>query len=185
MSVDLEPWEFHPGIDTQESFQVFTLYLQLRPRRLAEVATLYPERSLVTIRNWAKSGLWDERAISYDQHLYKIQVEARVKETKENAAEMAERHTEMTRRALAIAEREFAKLHKESIEAPFPILKPRDLLRFMTEAMKFERLIAGQPTEIFDDQRLDTTKLTQDQLDILDELMRIMKGEEPGASQIH
>ncbi len=174
-------WDYYPGLDTEESFAVFTMYLSLRPRSIQDLAVLYPRRSVGTLRNWATNAFWDERAIAYDRFLFKIQCEARVTETKETAKELAEKHTELTRHMYTIAKRELLKHHRESHDSEYPVLKLDKLTTLVKEVISLQRLISGQPTEIIGD-HLNTANLNQQDLDDLDRLLKKMAENSDGTT---
>lgn len=164
-----KPWEFQPGIDTGETFAVFSAYLQLPPRR--RLSTLFGSFGVApaTLQGWARDGYWKERALAWDVALHEERLALARGMVQEDAKELRERELDLIRAQKALVERELDKLLQRSLESESSQMRPADVVRMYTEAFKAERLVRGQATEIVEGE-LDLTKLTDQELELLDQL---------------
>jgi hypothetical protein len=135
------PWEQQPG-ESARAFGAFCLYRDLGPRRSlrAAAAAFYGRTSAASERQvdkWSRAFGWVERASAWDRHL---DAEAR-KAQEEARREMVERHVREARALQAKALERLRALCPEE-------LGPGDLLRYIVEAAKLERLALGEPDTV-------------------------------------
>jgi hypothetical protein len=136
-----EVWERQLG-ETSKAYAAFCVYRDLGPQRSLEAvrkefAKNGKRISIKFLGRWSAKYRWVERAAAYDDYL-----DRRRREEKERAIlDMAERHA---REAVALQQKALARLR----ELDPAELSPRDVLNYLVEAMKLERLSRGEPTEI-------------------------------------
>jgi hypothetical protein len=134
-------WEQQPG-ETSRAFGAFCRYRDLGPRRSLRAAAeaFYGRTSAASERQidkWSHAFSWVERAGAWDRHL---DAEAR-KAQEEARREMVDRHVREARALQAKA--------LERLRALCPDeLGPADLLRYVVEAAKLERLALGEPDAV-------------------------------------
>jgi hypothetical protein len=132
------PWEQQPR-ESSRAFGAFSVYRDLGPRRsLRAAAAAFYERSAAALERqvdkWSRAFRWVERANAWDRHL-----DAEACQAQEQARrEMAERHVREARALQAKALERLRALRPEELE-------PADLLRYIVEAAKLERLALGEP----------------------------------------
>lgn len=143
------PWERRPG-ESAPAFAAFCCYRDLGPRRaLDEVdRQLYPppapnqrqtsagRRRRGQISDWSRTHEWVTRVAAWDAHLDRESRLAHV----EAVREMGVRHA---RAARALQDRALAAL--ESLSPAD--LAAHEILRFLVEATRLERLALGEPTD--------------------------------------
>jgi hypothetical protein len=137
----LAPWEQQPG-ESPRAFGAFGAYRGLGPRRSlrAAAAAFYGQPSAAKERQvdkWSRKFRWVERAGAWDRHL---EAEA-CRAQEETRREMAERHVKEARALQAKALERLRALRPEE-------LGPADLLRYIVEAAKLERLAVGEPDAV-------------------------------------
>jgi hypothetical protein len=132
-----------------KAFAAFCCYRDLSPRErsLRRVADLlYGDRGATkgrrksvpgAIQRWASRFAWLERAAAWDEERERLAREAEVEAIKA----MRERHA---KEAVALQERALARLRALDPAE----LSPRDVLAFIVEATKLERISRGQPETI-------------------------------------
>ncbi len=134
-------WEQQPG-ESSRAFGAFCVYRDLGPRRSlrAAAAAFYGRTAAASERQidkWSRAFRWIERASAWDRHLdaeaCKAQEEAR--------REMVERHV---REARALQGKALERLRALCPEE----LGPADLLRYIVEAAKLERLALAEPDTV-------------------------------------
>jgi hypothetical protein len=135
------PWEQQPG-ESSRAFGAFCAYRDLGPRRSlrAAAATFYGRTSAALERQldkWSRASGWVERAGAWDRHL-----DAEARQAQEAARrEMVERHLREARTLQGKALQRLQALTPEE-------LGPAELLRYITEAIKLERLALGEPDSV-------------------------------------
>jgi hypothetical protein len=165
-----QPWEFQPGIDTGDTFAGFQVFLSLPPpRKLKDVATLL-HCSYGSVTRWAADTLWKERALAWDRHCHSLLLDEQEALYRQTAREVAQRHLGITQRMFGVVETELTKLHSESQSSGNTRLTARDITRMADVAIKNERLVRGQATEIVSSD-VDLSKLSDEELALLDTLM--------------
>lgn len=168
-----KPWELQPGIDSSESWSLFSFFLSLPPpRRVSDVHTAFSGTSYATISRYAKDGLWRARALAWDRHLSKIQSKAYEEVYRQTAAETAKTHIPLINLGKEIVSRELIKLLRESVGTEGVRMKPGDIRRLLESTVKLDRLVRGQATEIVDDNSIDLSQLTPEEFAEYERLAR-------------
>jgi hypothetical protein len=132
------PWEQQPG-ESARAFGAFCVYRNLGPRRSlrASAAAFYGQTTAARERQvdkWSRAFRWVERAGAWDRHL-----DAQARQAQEETRrEMTERHVKEARALQGKALERLRALRPEE-------LGPADLLRYIVEAAKLERLAVGEP----------------------------------------
>jgi hypothetical protein len=134
-------WEQQPG-ESSRAFGAFCVYRDLGPRRsLRAAAAAFYGRSAAALERqldkWSAAFRWVERASAWDRHL-----DAEACQAQEQARrEMVERHV---REARALQGKALERLRALAPEE----LGPAELLRYIVEAAKLERLALGEPDTV-------------------------------------
>ena len=135
------PWEQQPG-ESSRAYGAFCSYRDLGPRRsLRAAATAFYGRASAALErqldNWSHAFGWVERTSAWDRHL---DAEARAAQ-EEARHDMVKRHLQ---EALALQSKALERLRALVPEE----LQPADLLRYIVEAAKLERLALGEPDTV-------------------------------------
>ena len=135
------PWEQQAG-ESARAFGAFAAYRDLGPRRSLHAAAqaFYGQTSAARERQldkWSRAFRWVDRANAWDQHL---DAEARRAQA-EARRDMVERHVKEARALQAKAVERLRSLRPEE-------LGPAELLRYLVEAAKLERLALGEPDSV-------------------------------------
>ena len=134
-----EIWERLPS-ESSKAYAAFCIYRDMGPERSIEkVQEKVGKKSgyLRHLYRWSSKYNWFERAKAYDDY-----IERKKREEKERAIlEMAERHA---KEAVALQQKALERLRSLDPDE----LSPRDVLNYLVEAIKLERLSRGEPTEI-------------------------------------
>jgi hypothetical protein len=134
-------WEQQPR-ESSRAYGAFCAYRDLGPRRsLRAAATAFYGRTSSALErqldNWSRAFSWVERAGAWDRHL-----DAETRQALEEARrEMVERHLREARTMQGKALQRLQALTPEE-------LGPADLLRYIVEAVKLERLALGEPDTV-------------------------------------
>jgi hypothetical protein len=136
-----QPWEHQPG-ESPRAFAAFCAYRNLGPLRSLRAAAeaFYGRLSASVVRQmqtWSGTFNWVERSDAWDLHLDAEARQAKVKAQRE----MAERHAQEARGLQAKALERLRSLRPEE-------LAPADVLRYLVEAAKLERLALGEPETV-------------------------------------
>jgi hypothetical protein len=135
------PWEQQPR-ESSRAYGAFCTYRDLGPRRSLRAAAnaFYGRTSAASERQldkWSRAFGWVERASAWDRHL-----DAEARAAQEAARrEMVERHLREARTLQGKALQRLQALTPEE-------LGPVELLRFIVEAAKLERLVLGEPDTV-------------------------------------
>jgi hypothetical protein len=164
------PWE-QTLDESAKAYAAFCIYRDLGPRRSVDEASRRyhrgsgqgaqhapsrrSPRASGTIRRWAQHWNWATRARAWDQEAQ------RLKQKEQHAAiqEMTERHA---KESMMLQNKAIERLRLLRPEE----LKSRDILAYLIDAARLERLARGEPTEhgieetVFD----DVEKLTDEEL---------------------
>lgn len=159
----LAPWDFQPGIDSGESFPIFSWYLQLSPPRRFKPVALAFGLSVQTVTNWAKRDLWIDRARAWDQHLIRMRHASTEEIYGQEGKEVAKAYLDTIRAQKMILDDQVDKLAKECLERDSVRLKPNEIVRLSVETLRAERLLRGQATEIVGEE-LDLSQLSDEEL---------------------
>jgi hypothetical protein len=134
-----EIWERLPN-ESSKAYQAFCYYRDLGTGRGLDKALTSANRKLTNHAWWGKwmsKYNWVERARAYDDYLE----QEKRKEQEKAILEMVERHT---KEAMALQQKALERL--KSLDPNE--LSTRDVLNYLMEAMKLERLSRGEPTEV-------------------------------------
>lgn len=159
----LAAWEFWPGVDDPDSWAAFIFYQTLPPPRKLHYVADCLGLQYGQVSRWAKDAHWQARVLEWDKHIAAIRLEETEELIREDQRTVTGKHLETTRKALAVADRELAKLVQESAKSAHSTMPARDVLRLADLAIKTERLVRGQATEI-QGQELDLSKLSDEEL---------------------
>lgn len=150
-------WERRPG-ESARAYAAFCMYRDLPPRersltRVAEdiAKASTKQRHVASIRrrlsDWSSKWNWVERAAAWDEERDRIARQAQIEAIKE----MRERHAS---EAMMLQKKALDRLRAMDARE----LAPNDVLRYLIEAAKLERLARGEP-ETVEEQRHDLTGL--------------------------
>ena len=132
-----EIWERLPN-ESSKAYQAFCIYRDLGVERSLEKVAQNRGKpgSKSWLNTWSTKYHWVERAQAYDDYLE----QEKRKEQEKAILEMVERHT---KEAMALQQKALERLKTLNPDE----LTPRDVLNYLLEAMKVERLNRGEPTE--------------------------------------
>lgn len=133
-----EIWERLPG-ESSKAYEAFCIYRDLGVDRSIEktAKSRLKPGSYSWLRNWSSKYNWVERARAYDDYLER----EKRKEQEKAILEMVERHT---KEAMALQQKALERL--KSLDPNE--LSTRDILSYLMEAIKLERLSRGEPNEV-------------------------------------
>lgn len=133
-----EIWERLPG-ESSKAYQAFCEYRDMGADR--SIRKLAQARGKPTstkwLSHWSAKYSWVERAKAYDDYLE----QEKRKEQEKAILEMVERHT---KEAMALQQKALERL--KSLDPNE--LSTRDVLSYLMEAIKLERLSRGEPNEV-------------------------------------
>jgi hypothetical protein len=135
------PWEQRPR-ESSRAYAAFCAYRDLGPRRsLRAAATAFYGRATPSLERqvdkWSHAFDWVQRANAWDRHL-----DAEARQAQEAARrDMVERHLREARTLQGKALQRLQALTPEE-------LGPAELLRYIVEAVKLERLVLGEPDTV-------------------------------------
>lgn len=157
-------WDRLPG-ERSKVYQRFEVYRDIGPQRTMTAAARLLKLSYPTVLDNAQRFAWVERAEAWDKEMERTRAFAH----RDAVAEMKKRQVQESK---ALQHKAVERLKTMELSE----LKPRDVLSFITEAAKMERMALGQPTEIV--QRtgdalasLDLTRLTEAELASLEAIV--------------
>lgn len=132
-----EIWERLPE-ESSKAYEAFCIYRDLGVDRSIEktAKSRLKPGSYSWLRNWSSKYNWVERARAYDDYLER----EKRKEREKAILEMMDRHIKET---MALQQKALERLKTLNPDE----LTPRDVLNYLLEAMKVERLSRGEPTE--------------------------------------
>lgn len=135
------PWEQQPR-ESSRAYGAFCAYRDLGPRRsLHAAATAFYGRASGSLERqldkWSRAFGWVERANAWDRHL---DDEARAAQEAARR-DVVERHLREARTLQGKALQRLQALTPEE-------LGPAELLRYIVEAVKLERLVLGEPDTV-------------------------------------
>lgn len=133
------PWEKQPG-ESVESFEAFRIYRDLPPGTRSYVRVVSKlGKSRTLIQRWSSKHGWVDRAEEWDNFQDKIALEAQLRAVQD----MNERHVKM---AMALQTKALKRLEQIQPDE----LTPAQLLQYLLESAKMERLSRGEPEKIED-----------------------------------
>ena len=135
----VNPWEKQPG-ESLQSFEAFKIFRGLPPgtRSLARVAS-ESVKSVSLMNRWSREHTWFDRADEWDAYRDKIALEAQIRAVKA----MNKRHVKM---AMALQTKALKRLENMNPDE----LSPAQLLAYLLEAARLERLSRGEPEKVED-----------------------------------
>ncbi len=123
-----KPWERQQG-ESVQAFEAFDLYCKMGPERSLRKVAQELSKSDTLIKRWSSNWNWQSRSREYDNEVKRIELAEERKAVKK----MQERHLKT-----AIL------MQKKAVEALSNInaeqLAAKDILRFISEGAKLERL---------------------------------------------
>ncbi len=133
-----EIWERLPN-ESSKAYQAFCIYRDLGVERSLEKVAQNRGKpgSKSWLNTWSTKYHWVERAQAYDDYME----QEKRKEQERAILEMVERHT---KEAMALQQKALERL--KSLDSSE--LSTKDVLSYLLEAMKLERLSRGEPTEV-------------------------------------
>lgn len=133
-----EIWERQKN-ESSKAYAAFCIYRDLGVERSLEKVAQNRGKpgSKSWLNTWSTKYHWVERARAYDDYLE----QEKRKEQEKAILEMVERHT---KEAMALQQKALERL--KSLDPNE--LSTRDVLNYLMEAMKLERLSRGEPTEV-------------------------------------
>lgn len=158
------PWLRQP-FDTDQAWALFSQWLlSPAPRSLSELAR-QSRWTVGAIESLAWEYGWKERAAAWDAHLDSIRFQTVQAELEESARAVAKRHGKAARQVVELAAGELGKLLAAAKSTDgIGLLRPADVLRFLTEGAKLERLVIGEVTERTESTGPDLARLDADDL---------------------
>lgn len=159
-----KPYERLPS-DTDKSFAAFQLFRDLPPevRSIDEIAKM-TGKSKSLIQQWSAKHRWQSRARAWDATLDRRKREADLKALEK----MRERQLNLALSMQNVGGIEIRKLLKQADKESASVITVADLLKFIEQGTKLERLTRGEPGEIVqakaDSSDLDYTRLTNEEL---------------------
>jgi len=132
-----EIWERLPN-ESSKAYQAFCIYRDLGVERSLEKVAQNRGKpgSRSWLDSWSTKYHWVERARAYDDYLE----QEKRKEREKAILEMVDRHI---KEAMALQQKALERLKTLNPDE----LTTRDVLNYLLEAMKVERLCRGEPTE--------------------------------------
>lgn len=131
-----EPWERQQG-ETEKAFEAFQLYLKMGSGRTLKEVTKVLHKSLVLIGGWSSKWGWVERCRAYDNQEIDVGHKAHLQAIRD----MNRRHA-----ALWLKLQDKAKERLGIMDASE--LKPKDLVDFLVESVKGERVARGEAGDV-------------------------------------
>lgn len=128
-------WERQDG-EGIKPFQAFAIYRDMGTDRSLRDVAKQLGKSLTMIARWSGHWHWVERCKEYDAEIDKKALKARAK----SIEEMNKRHADT---AMLFQQKLLQRLGTVKPED----LNPADMIKWLTEAAKLERLARGEPTE--------------------------------------
>lgn len=135
------PWERMPG-ESARAYAAFCIYRDLGPQRsIAAVAERLPgvrapRRAKRPLERWSSRWNWVERARAWDEEQERLARQEKARAVRE----MCERHARIAVAMLQKAVERLRSLNPEDLE-------PLDVVKFIVEAAKLERLARGEPEQ--------------------------------------
>lgn len=180
-----EPWG-RQACDTNESWEAFVEYRDMRNRRLRRVT----KAPVAQVQQWYREHGWRERIAAYDSHLDGIIRAEREEVLRQATREVAAEHMEILASAREVCALEFARiasLTRESRGAN-AVLKTPELIKLLHETVKLDRLVRNESTENVST-GIDLSKLTEEELEtygrLLDKATSSSENDAPAESDVH
>lgn len=140
-----KPWEKLPK-ESSKALAGFHAYLGLGPQRSLKAAAAKLGKSLKALELWSQKFGWIERALEYDEHLVKVEEEAKEVQLRAKAIDWVKRQEKLKEDEWELVQGVIAKL-REFLAKPPPRISFRDAVYALDLASKVGRLATGMPTE--------------------------------------
>lgn len=145
MSQEIMPWERQED-ESPKSWEAFRAYRDMGAgrrslRKLPELIGRVPNYKPV-LERWSVKYKWQDRVRAWDDYQDKVGREAALKELEE----MKKRHIQQ---AISLQTKALQRLQKISPDE----LSAGNVLGFITEAIKIERMARGEPDQILEERR--------------------------------
>lgn len=139
---ETDPWERQPG----ESDKQWAAFVHFRDsgagkRSLANTIKAVDTKSCTW---WSASMMWQVRAAAWDRELDRQNRLAQI----EAVQEMSKRQIQIALLQQNIGVKQMKKLDAAADKIPDPLLEPKEMLDFVRDGVKLERLNRGEPEEI-------------------------------------
>ncbi len=128
-------WERQPR-ESARAFEAFQKYRDMGPSRSVVKVGQECRKSESLLSRWSVKYRWVDRVQAYDAYMDSQQLEKQ----RQARLDMAVRHAQMARALQGKALERLKTLTPAELNVP-------DLLRYVVEASKLERLAMGEPTE--------------------------------------
>lgn len=143
----IQPWA-RQDQESDLSWKGFTFYRDAtRPRSLAEASRYLriPQHELITLAN---DNEWKARVLAYDRFVDDHLVAERLEMISQDDAARTSDQLRLMANAREVCAREIMKLLLASKENEGPMMRVADVIKMTDMAVKLERLLRGQATEI-------------------------------------
>lgn len=166
------PWYQQPH-EPDDAYRAFCEWRDQDPPRNARSLDVSVAQRLEWFQRWS----WGERVALWDDHVNLVVAQERGAFLAETTRDLAAKHMALLSDARDLAKREIQKLLAESNQSKLSTMKPRDLIRLLTEIVKLDRLIRGESTSN-EALEINTDNLTVDELRNWQELSEKAKSAE-------
>ena len=127
------------------------------------------------LSQWYLDQSWHDRVTAYDNHMDEVFQQEREALVRQGGARLAAEQMALLQTGKDAVEIELEKLLALAKDSEHAALKPGELVKLMETVLKYQRLVAGESTEIVEEKR-DLSDMSDDELKVrLDEL-RSRKG---------
>ena len=136
---DRRPWDKLEN-ETAAAFKAFKAFLDMpAPREITALTQQlgYAKATRARVSTWASRWMWYDRAQAYDAHKSRLDEQAEY----EAVRDMKRRHIEVAMAAQVKAATALSRLNPADMRAA-------DIINYLTEAVKLERLSRGEATAI-------------------------------------
>jgi hypothetical protein len=165
------------------AFQVF-LHMSDRPRSLGKLVELRWEQAPAegyayhTLEHWSGQFEWFARAAEWDEHLERARRRGVTKVVEREGEKMAKDRIRLLGKARTILE---AKLDSMINGGKVDVhdMNPHATIRLLREFNLLTRLEEGEATERVEEKSTDLSKLSDEQLAKLEELLAVARGQNP------
>lgn len=153
-----EPWERQDD-ETPKAWGAFVVYRDMGPRRSLRRVQSEEGTALAQLGQWSSRYRWVERAAAWDGHLDLIRRQEQV----DAVRNMRERHATTARKLLDVAVDSLEKRLSEAEVEEAPLLATYDILRYVVEAAKLERLALGEADTVVDNRHSGLVQVEAEQ----------------------
>lgn len=171
------PWNRQP-FDSDLAWYWFCLYIRMPiPRNLGKLARKV-SRTQADLMRVARKNHWEDRAMAWSNYLQKEYTESAAVTVIEQGRIHADLYVRKLDLMSDVVEHELVKLLRQVKESNFSVLKPRDLLRMMTEYVRMRELLQGHATDRIEhqaaEQFFEEHSLSYEHLEALKEVQLLL-----------